>query len=143
MTDEEIKLPEGYYFADRSSVTLPEFAEIRRSVNWSDDDEERFQKCFEQSLEIIAVRSADGLLVGIGFIAGNYRHAVLCDFNVRKDHQRKGIGRAILQARIQRAEELKIPYLYVSLHPSNPLRSLYEQLGFREGDGSMFREKRY
>ena len=81
--------------------------------------------------------------MGIGFIAGNYRHAVLCDFNVRKEHQRKGIGRAILLARIKRAEELKIPYLYVSLHPSNPLRTLYEQLGFQEGDGSMFREKKY
>lgn len=143
MTDKKIVLPDGYYFADRQSITTHEFAVIRRSLDWDDNDEERWHSCLQNSIEVCGVRDKDGMLVGIGFIAGNHRHAILCDFNVHKKHQGKGIGKAILQQRIRRTEELKIPYLYVSLHPSNPLRKLYEDYGFQTGSNSMFRTTTY
>ncbi len=139
MTDQENVLPDGYYFADRQSITVAEIDAIRRSNNWSDDDDDRWQKCLQSSIEVCGVRDKHGTLIGIGFLAGNYRHAVLCDFNVHKKYQRKGIGRAILQQRIKKAEELKIPYLYISLDAANPLRRMYEGFGFQAGANSLFR----
>lgn len=78
----------------------------------------------------MGVRHERGLLAGVGFLAGNLRHAVLCDFVVNPEHRGQGIGRAILNRRINIADALKIPYLYTELAPTNKLTKYYEELGF-------------
>lgn len=137
---DEPRLPEGYQFADPRSITVKEVDAIRHSVGWMQDDPHRWRHCLDSALEVCGVRTKEGALVGIGFLTGSYRHAVLCDFNVHKDHQRKGLGKAIIAHRMKRADELKIPYLYISLAAENPLRNLYQQLGFKAVGDLMIRE---
>jgi ribosomal protein S18 acetylase RimI-like enzyme len=47
-------------------------------------------------------------------------------------HRRQGIGRALLNELIARACADKVPALSLSVSPFNPVRALYESLGFRK-----------
>ena len=113
-------------------MTPQEVLEVRRSTGWAENEKEEGWLLNPTScLSAVGVRdNSSGQLVGMGFIVGNTRHAVLCDFNVRPEHQGKGIGKAILLKRLELIKELGIPFVYTSLDPSNPLRKLYEDSGF-------------
>jgi GNAT superfamily N-acetyltransferase len=80
--------------------------------------------------------------VSVGFLAGNQRHAVLCDFLVNPEHRGKGIGLAVLHRRLNIAAKLSIPYLYADLAPTNNLRHHYEALGFIASGSLYFRATR-
>lgn len=138
-----ISLPEQYSFTGERPIMPEEVIELRRSSNWGTDfSEETWGDCIDQSLAVVGVRDKRGTLVGVGFLAGNMRHAVLCDFVVHPDHRNQGIGNAILERRVKIADELGIPYLYTDLVNTNPLKNKYLELGFVANSGVLARKAR-
>jgi len=135
-------LPAGYVFVERESMSVSEVVALRESVGWTNNNEQEMSDCLRDSIDVCGVRDQNGALIGIDFLAGNRRHAVLCDFSVHPDHQGQGIGRAILQQRLRKLDELKIPYLYGSLSNENSLRRMYEDAGFTDTGNLLFKEKR-
>lgn len=140
-TQEEIPLPEGYQFMDRSDIDPDELMTLRESVGFSRETPEIWKDCINDSIDVAAVRDDEGNLVGIGFLSGTRRHAVLCDFVVSPEHQGKGIGTAILKKRMETVEKLEIPYVYTDLAETNPLRKKYAALGFVATSGRLFRNR--
>lgn len=123
------QLPEGYQFS--IDFSAEEVINLRSASGWgTEKNVELWQRVIDESIASVGVKNGSKELVGIGFLAGNPRHAVLCDFNVHPSHQGLGIGRAILHRRINLADARQIPYLYTELAPTNTLRSHYEKLGF-------------
>lgn len=140
---DNIQLPEHYSFADRGTISPDEVVAVRKSTGWeAGDTEEGWRQNLDTALAVVAVRDERTQeLVGMGFLVGNRRHAILCDFNVRPEHQGKGLGTAILKKRMQIAdEELKIPFLYTSLADANPLKETYKSLGFAATGDNYFRD---
>lgn len=139
---DQIRLPEHYSFVNREDISPDEIVTVRKSTGWeAGDSEEGWKQNLNTALAVVAVRDdTTSELVGMGFLVGNRRHAILCDFNVRPEHQGKGIGTAILKKRMQIADqELKIPFLYTSLAETNPLKETYKSLGFAATGDNYFR----
>jgi len=140
---DQIQLPENYSFVDREDISPEEIVAVRKSTGWeAGDTEEGWRQNLDTALAVVAVcEDTTSELVGMGFLVGNRRHAILCDFNVRPEHQGKGIGTAILRRRMQIADqELKIPFLYTSLAATNPLKESYKSLGFTATGENYFRD---
>jgi ribosomal protein S18 acetylase RimI-like enzyme len=79
------------------------------------------------------VVDADGAIVGMGRVLGDggwYFHVI--DMAVAPEHQRRGIGDAILTALLDRIRADAPPGAYVNLLADVPGRRLYERHGFRE-----------
>lgn len=82
--------------------------------------------------------------VGMGRLVGDDSlFLILVDMAVHPDHQRKGIGKRIVQALVDYIDE-HAPYAYVSLVADVPGQKLYPQYGFKDVGPSvgMFRMKR-
>lgn len=135
-------LEQKYTLVDRDQILPEEIIDLRKSIGWEEGDtEEGWKQSLETALAVVGARDTEkGELVGVGFLVGNLRHAVLCDFNVSPKYQGQGIGSAILDERMRIAEELDIPYLYTSLAETNPLRDKYRELGFVATGDTYFRE---
>jgi GNAT superfamily N-acetyltransferase len=81
----------------------------------------------------VHVRHEGGETVGMGRVIGDggwYFHVV--DMAVLPDHQRRGLGDAILQALLDRIHAAAPPGAYVSLLADPPGRRLYARHGFTE-----------
>ena len=134
------KLPDSFYFISKADIHPGEIIALRESVNWRGDTAERWQQCIDQSLTIIGVRDAESNLVGMACIAGNVRHAVLCDLVVHPHCQHQGIGGAIMSELLRSASELHISYLYAELAKTNPFRNQMIDFGFEMTGDSLFKE---
>lgn len=134
------KLPDTFYFINKAAIRPDEIITLRTSVNWQGDTIERWQKCIDQSLAIIGVRDSESRLIGMACIAGNVRHAVLCDLAVNPAYQHKGIGGAIMSNILETAVTLNICYLYAELSKTNPFRNQMIESGFKTTGDSVFRE---
>jgi ribosomal protein S18 acetylase RimI-like enzyme len=80
-----------------------------------------------------AVASATATTVGMGRVIGDggwYFHVV--DMAVLPEHQRRGIGDAILTELVRRIRSAAPPDPYVTLLADGPGRRLYERHGFVE-----------
>jgi GNAT superfamily N-acetyltransferase len=132
-------LPEGYRYENPAAKIAPaERAELMRSVGWNATSprimrsEENF-RARGISFVDAAVRDAAGELVGFGRVLQLGANGELCDFTVSPAHQHKGIGKAIIDERLRRAEASGIRSFYMPyLTTTNTLRSYYEELGFQE-----------
>jgi GNAT superfamily N-acetyltransferase len=80
----------------------------------------------------IGVRTADDTLVGYGALFYKGDKGTLVDFAVNPQHQHRGIGKAILDARLGVAEEHGLTSLETELAPTNTLRTYYLEHGFRD-----------
>lgn len=127
-----ILLPDKYTFADRDSISPEEVISLRDESDWGRDRRtDVWRSAIEQSLATVGVRYDDEKLVGIGFLAGNARHALLCDFTVHPEHRNKGIGAAILDRRLVIADEIGVRYIYTDIAPTNTMLKRYIDLGFQ------------
>ena len=141
MQKEQIKLPENCVLVGKDDITSEEIIDVRQSTGWAGGTEESWKLIINTALAVVGVRdSTTGILLGVGFLVGNQRHAILCDFSVRSEHQDKGIGTVILNERMRIANELRIPFLYTNLSESNPLREKYETFGFVPNGNTYCRE---
>lgn len=77
-----------------------------------------------------------GRVIGDG---GWYFHII--DMATLPEHQKKGLGKAILSALLEKIQREAPPGAYVNLFADPPGRSLYQKFGFREetGDGMAMR----
>jgi GNAT superfamily N-acetyltransferase len=79
------------------------------------------------------VHDADGRVVGTGRLLGDggwYFHVV--DMAVLPEHQRRGLGDAVLEALLNRVRSAAPPGAWVSLLADPPGRRLYAKHGFTE-----------
>lgn len=110
---------------------------IRESVGWLPDSTEIWQQTMGSALDVVSAWDGDKV-VGIGFLVGSPRHAILCDIAVSPEHQKRGIGREIAQILIHTAQELKIKYVTLTFAEDKPwLVDFYGSLGFRSIDNAM------
>ncbi|GAB3562483.1 GNAT family N-acetyltransferase [Spelaeicoccus albus] len=75
----------------------------------------------------------NGEVVGMGRLLGDggwYFHVI--DMAVLPQHQRRGVGAAVLTALLDRIRQQAPPGAYVNLLADPPGRRLYERHGFRE-----------
>lgn len=136
----DAKLPENYRFIDKRDIDADEIIALRKSINWKGDTPERWQSCIDQSLAIVGVRDSNSNLVGMACIAGNVRHAVLCDLAVNPEHQHKGIGAAIMSELLKTADGMGVSYLYAELADTNPFRGSMVRSDFKATGDSLFRD---
>lgn len=133
-------LPEGFSFCGQSKITTQEIMTLRGKIGWAVENQAVWQRCISQSLAVVGVWDKNDQLIGIGFLTGSIRHAILCDLTVAPEFHNKGIGTAILYKRLIIANELNVRYIYTDLAKTNPLRSKYIKLGFEETGGGLLRD---
>lgn len=126
-----IVLPQGYDMVNKHRISAMAVIGLRAASQWgTEQDLMIWEDVIDESLSVTGVVGPGKDLVGVGFLAGNLRHAVLCDLVVHPDHRGRGIGQAIIRRRVQLAGEMNIPYLYTELSHTNTLTTLYQELGF-------------
>lgn len=112
--------------------------DLRASVNWGIESEEMWLSCLEQSLCVVASRDVDEALIGIGFLAGNDRHAQLVDICVHPSAQRQGLGKQLVIELLAFARERQIRYVTLTWDEGKPwLEDLYASVGFTPINSSM------
>jgi N-acetylglutamate synthase-like GNAT family acetyltransferase len=133
-------LPDGYHYAEAAGIDPGEVIALVRQpgIEWDvDDDEIQMQRTDARAngltLQDVGVRDSDHSLVGFGSLAFRGEYGELGNFVVSPAHQSKGIGKAIIDARLAMADAAGITSLYIApLEPTNTLRSYYAQKGFHE-----------
>jgi ribosomal protein S18 acetylase RimI-like enzyme len=132
------KLPDGFEFVAKDSITPSDVIYIREEDD-TPEQRELWQQCLDESLYVIGVKEmSTDQLVGIGFVAGNARHAELVDGTVHTQYRRRGIGRALIADRLAFVTTRAIPYVTIQFDVSKPwLRAYYESCGFSSIDYAM------
>ena len=79
------------------------------------------------------VHLESGRTVGMGRVLGDGGwYFLIADMAVLPEHQRRGLGAAVLEALLAEIREGAPPGAWVTLMADPPGRRLYEQFGFRE-----------
>jgi len=135
-----------YEFVDDFEMTYDEIMNLRKSVGLDPDTLARWSDCREQQSYFGGVRAEDveaefykNDLVGMIRLAGDVRHSVVCDIVVHPDHQRKGLGTAMLKEVLAYADRIGVSHLYTDLGENNPMQSTFEALGFVSTGHNLFR----
>jgi GNAT superfamily N-acetyltransferase len=140
---EQTQLPDSYSYAYKDSITPLEVIALRAASDWGrEHDVKVWQDAIQQSIETVGVRDIHKVLVGVGFLVGNARHAILCDFTVHPEHRNRGLGKAILRQRLIIADNEDIPYLYTDISQTNTLRDRYLEMGFVAAGNVLERKSR-
>lgn len=118
-------------------VSPADIQALRESVGWLADTEEVWRQTLASALEVRSVYK-DGKLVGIGFLVGTLRHAVLCDVCVNPAFQKHGVGQTIVGSLVEAANEWGIKYVTLTYAESSPwLAGFYAKFGFKKIDDAM------
>lgn len=135
-------LPEGYTFVRQEQIIADDIVSLRREVGWDPADADTWNACLTESISVVGVMERN-TLVGVGFLAGNSRHAVLCDLAVHPRHRGLGLGKILLLERVEAADARGVKYLYADIAETNPMKKVYSSLGFETTGGGLFRENPY
>lgn len=112
----------------RESEILP----LYTSVGWTayTNQPEVLQKGFENSLLTLAAYEGEQLLGIVRTVGDGHTIVFVQDLLVFPEHQRKGIGSALLQAILDRYPHVR----QIELATDNTLKTIafYKSLGFRE-----------
>lgn len=112
-----------------------------RQLNGWDCDEQEWEACLQQNLLNVSARDDSGVVVGVGFLCGNQRHAEMVDLVVHPDYRRHGVGRQIVSFIKNYALEQNIKYFGLTYDENSPwLKDFYESEGFRSIDFAMWHE---
>jgi GNAT superfamily N-acetyltransferase len=80
-----------------------------------------------------------GDLIGVALVAGNVRHAELCDGIVKPDWRETGVGGAVLEELIAFVREEQIMYVGLTFDTKSPwLKDFYGRHGFVPIDFAMW-----
>jgi GNAT superfamily N-acetyltransferase len=113
---------------------IPDYLRLRREAGLSPKTHEQAAAALPGSWAAChVVQDTRGEVVGMGRLLGDggwYFHVV--DMAVLPQHQRRGIGDAILDALLTRVRTLAPPAAYVNLLADPPGRRLYQRHGFVE-----------
>jgi GNAT superfamily N-acetyltransferase len=99
--------------------------------------QESFEATWVRPVSMVGVARVDGVLAGAYYLKPNFvgkaDHIANAGYIVHPDFRRCGIGRALLEDSIFRAPLVGYDAVQFNLvFESNPARSLYEELGWRE-----------
>jgi len=127
------QLPEGYRLVE-SSPGVEEYLALRQRAGLSPKTREQAVAALPGSWAAChVVYEASGQTVGMGRVIGDggwYFHVV--DMAVLPDHQRRGLGDAMLRSLLQRIRAGAPRGAYVNLLADPPGRRLYARHGFAE-----------
>lgn len=132
------RLTDKYHFVDKSSITALDMIDLQSSIMLDSNSEKDWDININLSLAIVGVRDINERLVGVAFLAGNYRHAVFCDLTVNPEFQHIGIGESIMYKIMEEIERLEIFYVYTDLAETNPFKEKMIQSGFKDTGCSLF-----
>jgi GNAT superfamily N-acetyltransferase len=117
-----------------AAPSVSDYLQLRRSAGLSPKTEEQGAAALPGSWAAChVVDEARGEIVGMGRLIGDggwYFHVV--DMAVLPEHQRRGLGDAILGALLDRVRDLAPPRAYINLLADPPGRALYARHGFSE-----------
>jgi GNAT superfamily N-acetyltransferase len=130
---EMIELPMGYRLA-ATAPKPPEYCDLRSRAGLS-------SKTLEQATAAIAgswsachiVAESNSKPVAMGRVIGDggwYFH--IADMATHPDHQRRGLGAAVMKWLLQSIRSAAPDHPYITLLADPPGRTLYERFGFRE-----------
>ncbi|MBX4201450.1 GNAT family N-acetyltransferase [Candidatus Saccharibacteria bacterium] len=122
----------NFELSDTRDIDVVEIQKLRESVEWLPDTPEVWQRTLETALAVSSVYSEDEL-VGIGFLVGSPRHAVLCDLCVNPANQAQGIGTKLVESLVDAANNQGIRYVTLTMNEKNAdwLEGLYSKNGFQ------------
>jgi GNAT superfamily N-acetyltransferase len=125
------ELPEGYSLADGPPAAA-DYVELRRRAGLTPKRREQAEAAVGGSWAAVhVVDDSDGATVGMGRVIGDggwYFHVI--DMAVLPEHQRRGLGDAILSALLDRIRRDAPAGAFVNLLADPPGRRLYERHGF-------------
>ena len=121
------------YRLERTAPPVADYLRLRREAGLSPKSEAQAQAGLPGSWAACHVVHASGEVVGMGRVIGDggwYFHVI--DMAVLPDHQRQGIGDAVLSHLLDRVREVAPPGAYVNLLADPPGRRLYARHGFTD-----------
>lgn len=124
----------GDYCLTPTAPTLDEYLRLRRDSGLTPRSHAQGEAALLGSWAVCTVRhTASGEAVAMGRVIGDggwYFHVV--DMAVLPEHQRRGLGDAVMTHLLGVIEDAAPPGAYVSLMADAPGRRLYERHGFTE-----------
>jgi ribosomal protein S18 acetylase RimI-like enzyme len=123
-------LPAGYRL-HHGPPTTEEYVRLRRVSGLSPRTPQQAAGALANSWAWTVVRDASGGLAAMGRVLGDgtwYFH--LADVATDPAHQRRGLGRAVMEDLIARIDAAAPPHPYITLLADPPGRPLYDSLGF-------------
>lgn len=130
-------LPAGYRLLEEPP-TSEEYVRLRRDSGLSPRTTAQAAGALSASWAWISVRTADGALAAMGRVIGDgtwYFH--LADIATAPSHQRRGLGRVVMEQLIARIDRAAPPHPYITLLADPPGQSLYRSLGFVDSAPSL------
>lgn len=130
-------LPAGYRLEPVAPAT-GEYVALRREAGLSPRTPEQAAGALGNSWAWATVRDAEGGLAAMGRVIGDgtwYFH--LADIATDPAHQRRGLGRAVMEALIARIDAAAPEGPYITLLADPPGHRLYRSLGFVETDPTL------
>lgn len=114
--------------------SLDDYLHLRAASGLSPRTPEQGQPALDNSWAWFHVKhTPTETTVGMGRLLGDGGwYFMVADMATLPEHQHRGIGRAILQALLDRVDEHAPPGAYITLMADAPGRPLYESLGFVE-----------
>lgn len=138
-------LPQGYDLTE-GTPPIPAYLALREKTGLSTKTEEQACAALPGSWYAVHIRHSPALtIVGMGRVIGDggwYFH--INDMAVLPEHQRRGVGDAIMAALTERILDCAPPTPYVNLVADEAGRGLYAKWGFGEtGSRSVGMERRF
>lgn len=139
MTDDDLAapLPTGYRLTSEPPTTQ-EYVRLREISGLSPRTPEQAAGALANSWAWTTIRTEEGQLAAMGRTLGDgtwYFH--LADIATDPDHQRRGLGRAVMEDLLARIDRAAPPHPYITLLADPPGQRLYRSLGFVDSDPSL------
>ena len=99
--------------------------------------EQRIPRLLQNASISLAARDAEGLLVGVLLGVTDYAYWLfVTDLGVARDHERQGIGRALMKKALEAAGGEKDIAVYLAAHEK--AIPFYERLGMKKSQNVLF-----
>ncbi|MFC7376239.1 GNAT family N-acetyltransferase [Brachybacterium sp. GCM10030267] len=132
-----VDLPSGYRLLNEPP-TSDEYVRLRQIVGLSPRTHAQAAGALRASWAWTTVRTDDDALAAMGRVLSDgtwYFH--LADIATDPDHQRQGLGRAVMEELIARIDAAAPPNPYITLLADPPGQKLYRSLGFVDSAPSL------
>ncbi|MGD0166770.1 MAG: GNAT family N-acetyltransferase [Gaiellaceae bacterium] len=115
---------------EERTPTVVEFDELRRSVGWRTGDAEAFEHGLRKSLYAVCAL-VEGLVVGTARVVGDESTCFYVqDVIVRPEHQRMGIGTALMEKAMSYIDRSACAGAVVGIMVAKNREAFYEKFGF-------------